>query len=244
MKVGPFFKWFGSKWSSAKRYPKPEFPLIIEPYGGGAGYSCNNAELSVIIMENHPRLIDLWSWLISEASPSNIMEIPINVPEGTDIRTLGLSYGQQLLLKTWQRTNNVSECWTISQWGNKPGQWTASTRSRLAEEVEAIKHWKLFTNFDFNHHGVSNATWFIDPPYQFNYNYGCKNFDFSKLAEFVNTLPDNNQIIACEAIGKNGEVPNYLPFKFNHESVTSRRKESQSHHSKELVYHKLNGIVL
>lgn len=44
------------------------------------------------------------------------------------------------------------------------------------------------------------------------------------------------QVIVREATGKNGEVPNWLPFTHNHTSVTSRRKETQSHHSKEYIW--------
>jgi hypothetical protein len=45
------------------------------------------------------------------------------------------------------------------------------------------------------------------------------------------------QIIACEAIcPKTGSVPYYLPFVFFQERITSRRKQTENHHSKELVY--------
>ena len=48
MKIGPLFKWFGSKWQSAKRYPPPQYTLIVEPYAGGAGYSLNYCERAVL----------------------------------------------------------------------------------------------------------------------------------------------------------------------------------------------------
>lgn len=233
MKIGPLFKWFGSKWQSAKRYPKPKFDTIFEPFAGGAGYSLNHCEKKIFIYDTDPNLKTLWKWLIKEATEKDVLSIPINLPVGTNIQTIGLSEGQQQLLKHWQRTNNVGDCWTVSPWGNKPGQWTANTRSRVAEEIHAIKHW----NFGkFNYTG-STATFFVDPPYQFNYRYRTgKRFDFIKLAQEISILANNgNQIIVCEAIGKNG-VPDWLPFVENHQSVTSRRKANQSHHSKELIW--------
>ena len=36
---GPLFKWFGSKWSASKHYPRPLYDTIVEPFAGGAGYA-------------------------------------------------------------------------------------------------------------------------------------------------------------------------------------------------------------
>src|SRR6478736_7033269 len=124
-KISPLFKWFGSKWQSAKRYPVPKHDIIVEPFAGGAGYSLNYCDRRVVLWEEDPNLVKLWKWLINSATDQDIMAIPIGVDPGTDIRELGLGAGQELLLKHWQRTNNVGDCWTISPWGNLPGQWTA-----------------------------------------------------------------------------------------------------------------------
>jgi 16S rRNA G966 N2-methylase RsmD len=166
---------------------------------------------------------------------NDILDIPINIPVNTDIKSLGLNNGQSLLLKHWQRTNNVGDCNTISTWGNMPGQWTYNTRARLAQEIYYIKHWK-FQKIS-NIYG-SNVTWFIDPPYQYNYKYKkIIDINYIDLAIQVNNLIKNNtQVIVCEAVGKLGEIPNYLPFQYSHNSVTSRRKINQSHHSKELIF--------
>lgn len=235
MKLHPLFKWFGSKWQSAKYYPAPMHDFVIEPFAGGAGYSLNHSERMVILWEDDPNLARLWRWLVDSATEDDIRSIPIDVPVGTDIRELGLRDGQALLLKHWQRTNNVGDCWTISPWGHLPGQWTANTRARVAEESQGVKHWEFIDPMTFIDRP---ATWFLDPPYLFNYRYrkGLPDFDHSSLDSFVQTVHRDSLVIACEAVGKNGEVPSYLPFVASHQSVTSRRKESQSHHSRELVY--------
>lgn len=67
-RIGPLFKWFGSKWQSSKHYPQPEHEIIVEPFAGGAGYSLNHCEKRVIIWEDDPNLHALWQWLIDSAT--------------------------------------------------------------------------------------------------------------------------------------------------------------------------------
>ena len=244
--IHPLFKWFGSKWQAAPRYPKPLHKEIVEPFAGGAGYSLRYPEHDVIICDNNPNLKILWPWLINVATEGLIREIPINIPEGTDILTLGLSEGQAYLLKTWQRTNSTGDCWTISPWGNLPGQWTANTRARVAEEIGAIKHWTFLddglrlmqyaSTLFYNETDDVACTWFVDPMYQYNYQYNNPNkHSYEQLGSLCQNL--SGQVIVCEAVcPKTGKTPDWLPFRHFGESVTSRRKKEQNHHSKELVW--------
>jgi hypothetical protein len=177
------------------------------------------------------------AWLVEIAAsyPHLVRDIPLGVPEGTDIRSLGLSFGQALLMKHWQRTNNIGECWTTSPWGNKPGQWTANTRARVADEVQAVKHWRVAREplgWD-----QPDVTYFVDPPYQFNYQYGVKGFNWNDLKKGLQQIPKPHQIICCEArCPKTGQVPTWAPFVDFRSTVTSRRKATEHHHSKELVH--------
>lgn len=239
--TGPLFKWFGSKWLSSKTLPAPKYDSIVEPFAGGAGYSLRHCEKRVTICESDPHVYQLWVWLThGGATQSNILDIPIGVKEGTDIRTLGLSQGQQLLLKTWQRTNNVGDCWTISPWGNKPGQWTANTRARVASEFEAVKHWQVWDDayvpLRMGSRQADNSTWFLDPPYEFNYQYRSKSkIDYVELAKLIRNL--HGQKIVCEAVcQKTQAVPTWLPFREWGSRITSRRKAENNHHSRELIW--------
>jgi len=236
MKVsGPLFKWFGSKWLSSKLYPAPERDVIFEPFAGSAGYSLRHCEKRVVIWEENEQVRHLWEWLISSATTASVLEIPIGLPEGADIRAIGLMKGQQLLLKHWQRTNNVGDCWTTSPWGNKPGQWTANTRARVAEEIHAVKHWKV-EQIRPNLPG----TYFLDPPYIYNYRYRFKVFDYGDLVNKIAMIPNGSQIIVCEAAcQKTGRVPEYLPFKPFASRITSRRKKNNNHHSNEYLYYEV-----
>lgn len=232
--IGPLFKVFGSKWSSSKHYPAPlQNKNIYEPFAGGAGYSCRYHQFPITIYEINPYLSYLWQWLINTATTEDILNIPLDLKEGSDIRDISdLNYGQQVLLKNWMRTNNVGHCWTVSPWATKPGQWTANTRARVAEEIHAIKHWK-FEPIAWDKPG----TYMCDPPYFYNYRYGIKDFDFQSYVANVGRVPEGSLIICCEAVeSKINRVPDYLPFTPSHSQVTSRRKKTNNHHSKELVY--------
>lgn len=239
--IHPLFKWFGSKWLSAPKYPEPKFGHIVEPFAGGAGYALRYPDRDVTICETNPNLRVLWPWLIEVATEAMIREIPIDIPIGTDIRTLGLSKGQAYLLKTWQRTNTTGDCWTISPWGNLSGQWTANKRARVAEEVHAIKHWKfepdgLHVLRVATELGAASATWFVDPMYRYNYQYNTKEaHDYSELAQLVRNL--RGQVIVCEGVcQKTGKVPDWLPFKHFAVRATSRKKAENNHHCTELIW--------
>ncbi len=241
--TGPLFKWFGAKWQASKYYPRPKYPSILEPFAGSACYALRNssARTDVTLAESNLNVYNLWDWLIHEASEHDIREIPINLKEGTNILDVGLTRGQSLLLKHWQRTNNVGNCWTISPWGNKPGQFTANTRARVANEVYLVKRWKVyrdgFSAMRASLGAVENplSTWFVDPCYQYNYQYGCGETDYGLVAEMVKM--HEGQAIVCEAkCPKTGKIPNWLPFRFFRRTVTSRRKSTNNHHSSELIW--------
>ncbi len=238
--TGPLFKWFGSKWSASRYYPEPSHDLIVEPFAGSAGYSLRHHRCSVVLTESNENLRELWRWLITDATEQQIRDIPTQIKEGTDIREIGLNRGQELLLKNWQRTNNVGNCWTISPWGNKPGQWTDNTRARVASEHHLIEHWKVcddgFKVID-DHRKQEDVTFFVDPPYQHNYQYGSNAVDYHALASAL--LDTSGQLIVCEAVcQKTGKVPDWLPFEPFRKTVTSRRKDSNNHHSSELLFHR------
>lgn len=240
---GPLFKWFGSKWQASRYYPRPHSNKIVEPFAGGAGYSLRNNTDTVILAESNPHIHALWEWLINDADEQSIASIPLDLAPGTDIRALSLSDGQKLLLKNWQRTNNVGNCWTTSPWGNLPGQWTENTRRRVSKEAQYVKGWEVrrdgFELLESPLRGDSEITWFIDPPYLYNYRYGVKSeFDYSRLASAVSQL--KGHVIVCEAIcPKTKRVPDYLDFVFFKNTVTSRRAYGNNTHSKELMYHRM-----
>ncbi len=240
--IHPLFKCYGSKFLSSKTLPEPRYTTIIEPFAGGAGYSLRHHEHKVVLYERDEQVAELWRWLIEEATESDIRDIPVGLPVGTDILTVGLSSGQCLLLKFWQRTNNVGNCFTISKWGHLPGQFTANTRARVAEEVGAIKHWVFGGTDAFGAFDSREATWFVDPPYLYNYAYRQPPISYFDLK--MCCLLVRGQVIACEAeCPKTGKIPDYLPFKPWAKRVTSRRAAGNHTHSSELLWTNDNGML-
>ncbi len=230
---GPMMKWFGAKWNASRHYPEPLHDVIIEPFAGSACYALRHAHTidRAIIWDTSPELAELWQWLIGPAAPVDVLTIPI-VPPGVDILSLGLSHGQALLLKHWQRTNPLTRTWGTSPWGDKPGQWTSATRSRVASQLPLIKSWE-FRRPSANDIGC----WFIDPPYQHNYAYKQPPVNYAQLASACQIMAERGQqVIVCEARAKDGTTPYWLPFAEFRSTVTSRRKSHQSHHSHELVW--------
>lgn len=225
MKVrGPLFKWFGSKWRAAARYPTvPEGMPIYEPYVGGAGFSLRYAHHPVQIYDVNPALKRLWPWLIGPATEADILAIPTGLAVGQDIRELDLSVEQMLLLKLWQRTGRYASSdatWMVSSWGGQPGQWTEACRARVAADVPKVKHW-TFAPINYTAPGY----FMYDPPYLYNdYDYGTP-FDHEGMAwELQHRVPPGSRIVACEsACRKTGVMPDYLPFERSHTNVTMRR---------------------
>lgn len=103
--------------------------------------------------------------------------------------------------------------------------------------IGAIKHWRYFSGdgrmlmLQWSEH----VTWFIDPPYQFNYQYKAASIDYLQLAQIIDLL--QGQVIVCEALcQKTNTRPTWLPFEDFGSRITSRRKAGDNHHSRELIY--------
>lgn len=225
-------KWFGAKWNASRHYPEPLHDVIIEPFAGSACYALRHAHRikRAVLWDTDVELSALWRWLIDDATEGSVLAIPIVHEAGVDILRLGLSRGQALLMKHWQRTNPQTPSWLTSPWGDKPGQWTASTRARVASQLHLIKSWEFRVPM-----WDEAATYFVDPPYAANYAYKGGPVDYIALS--VQCRRANGcQVIVCEAVGKTGERPTWLPFRDFRNTVTSRRKATQSHHSRELIW--------
>jgi 16S rRNA G966 N2-methylase RsmD len=85
--------------------------------------------------------------------------------------------------------------------------WGEVIRQRVADQVDAIKHWKIF-NKSYEESPDLEATWFIDPPYQgeCGKKYRCKLDQYTKLGEWC--LKRRGQAIVCERAGAD-----WLPFR-------------------------------
>lgn len=216
-RLRPFFKYYGSKFNIAPKYPEPRHDTLVEPFAGSASYATLYADRAVHLVETDAEIAALWRWLIA-ASPGDVRALPVDVPVGVDIRELSIPYGGQLLIRAWQRVGR-SNCWTISKWNNKPGLWTERARDTIASQLEAIRHWRVIDRSVFPHEQTAEATWFIDPPYQSQPTvYGNAALNYDSLAKWCQDLP--GQAIVCEAPGAN-----WLPFRHLADNTVGRTKQ-------------------
>lgn len=227
-RLRPFFKYYGSKYRIAPKYPKPLHGMIVEPFAGSASYATLYADRQVILADTDPEVAALWRWL-TQVPSADIRKLPAPLPHGLDIRTLPECEEAKLLIRYWQRVG-MSKCWTVSKWGHMSGFWCAKTRDRIADQVEQIRHWRVLaddlTVWDLQH----EATWFVDPPYQTQATvYGNAAPDFAALGAWCQTR--RGQVIVCEAPGAT-----WLPFKHLTMAVVGPGAQGQSHEARPELY--------
>lgn len=203
--------YFGSKVSSAHKYPAPKQDVIIEPFAGGAGYSLCYWERQVVLIDMNPDVVDTWRYVI-EADPEEIRALPLIEP-GQKVRELGLPRGPELLLR-WSvnqttssprnELSSFSEKHLVADWATV---WGTARRERIARVAGMIKHWHVICGSYADLPDVE-VTWFIDPPYfdaGKNYPFGSKMIDYQHLGAWCRSR--RGQTIVCE-----NEGASWLPF--------------------------------
>lgn len=195
------FSYFGSKSKLVKRYHKPKFDLIIEPFAGSARYSLEYFEKDVIINDVNPVVIAVWRYLL-EASKQDILSLPI-LKVGEHIDNFNLTDAEKWLIGFELCRGKFTPRKVVSKFSN----WQAAQK-RIAENLYKIKHWTV-TNLSYENMLSLRATYFIDPPYNLeNWNkhtYPFRKIDYKKLSAWCNSR--SGQVIVC-----GGTFDNYLPF--------------------------------
>jgi site-specific DNA-adenine methylase len=194
------FYYYGRKKQIAKHYPSPNFDRIIEPFAGSAAYSLYGEKWKkeVILIEKDERVSGIWEWLINEATPSKIKNLPdLSVGEKSSefLHIIHAATKMAFHYKTIKVTPVLARNWEIS-------------KRYMSENLYKIKHWKII-NGDYTLAPELEATWFIDPPYKDDagkgYRYGSKLIDYKKLAKWAKER--RGEVIFCE-----GHCGDYLPF--------------------------------
>lgn len=189
------FSYYGTKKRLAKYYPSPKYGLIIEPFAGAAQYSLfgDNWKNEVVLYDSYNTIVRVWAYLI-QASRNDILNLPdLNTGDNIDTFT-------QL---------SEEEKWLIG-FSINPGsampKKTARERSVwkrhklfIADNIYKVAHWSVglkdYRDIDYN----INATWYIDPPYQFGGQYYRMNnskINYSDLSEWCKSR--DGQVIVCE----------------------------------------------
>lgn len=197
------FSYYGSKSKIVDYYPPPKYNRIIEPFAGSARYSLKYWENDILLIDKYPVIVEVWKWLIN-ATKNDILDLPI-LKKGDDIREIEMPTEARYLIGFSINQGSASPRNIVTEWG-EPG-WNY-TRTNIAENIYKVKHWQII-NKSYSELENENATWFIDPPYQFggeHYNVNSKKIDFNQLGEWCKNR--NGQVIVCE-----NTKADWLPFK-------------------------------
>jgi hypothetical protein len=166
-------------------------------------------------------VIRIWNYLIA-ATPDEIMALPLMEP-GQHIKTLDVSEDARLFISCCVNSSQFRNVLTAWKNGQNDGLWGAKWRDKVANQVNAIKHWKV-SCCDYSHVQNEKATWFIDPPYQTlaeHYKESDERaIDYRHLGDWCRSRI--GQVIVCEQGGSR-----WLPFKPLMTKATVRHGEAR-----------------
>lgn len=172
-------------------YPPPKFDKIIEAFAGSGRYSLKYWDKEVLLMDKYSVIVELWKWL-QKQSKIDILDLP-NVNKGDDIRLLDIPNEAKYLIGFCINGGSTRPTNIASNYNT----WNES-KIRIANNLFKIKHWEIVQG-DYKELLNEEATWFIDPPYQFggeHYKESTKNIDFVELGKWCKSR--NGQVIVCE----------------------------------------------
>ncbi len=222
------FSYYGSKSKLARYYPLPKHELIIEPFAGAAWYSMLHFKNQVILNEINQTIYNLWKWLVSIATKETILK-HVNFYAGENIRTLDCSQEQRDLIGFYINRGSIAPKNIVQKWccTNKfnPNFAESVFKSlkKVADNLDNIRHWKILYG-TYTQLPDIEATWFIDPPYQFGgEHYINHSINYSQLANWC--LSRKGQIIICE-----NSKATWLPF------TTLKEIHGQRKKSIEVIY--------
>jgi len=187
------WSYYGGKSKVVDYYPPPKHSKIIEPFAGSARYALKWFDRDVLLVDKFDMIVKIWNYL-KQASEKDILDLP-----NMDNREV-------------DRVNDYDICdeakWLIGfsigrgspHPRNKPGKYNSwiDDKKRIASNLFKIRHWEIKQG-DFIDIENQEATWYVDPPYQFGGEYyKCSNnqIDFSLLANWCRER--KGQTIVCE----------------------------------------------
>ena len=219
------WSYYGSKAKLAGVYPSPKYDLIIEPFAGAAWYSVVHRHNNVWLNEKYDVIYGIWEWLLTTATPDDIL-LHTDFFLGQNIKDIGVPKPHKDLIGFCINRGSSAPRNMVQQWScqsaKRPG-WASTTAYRLkniSELLGDIKHWRV-TFGDYTELPDIEATWFIDPPYQFGGNrYAVNNINYKELAEWCRSR--RGQVIVCE-----NTKADWLPFVPIAEITGQRKKTTE-----------------
>lgn len=188
------WSYYGRKFKIISKYPEPIKDTIIEPFSGTASYAYKYWYKDVVLVDRYDVIVRVWKYL-KQASPSDIWKLP-DIENGQRIDVLD-GYSQMCQEERWLIgfcANNASERPKHTAGRMNFNSWNRD-KIRIARDLYKIKHWSI-VHGDYKCLGSVDATWFIDPPYQFQKLYVHNDINYKELSDWCRSR--NGQTIVCE----------------------------------------------
>jgi len=224
------FSYYGTKKKLAIHYPSPKYDTIIEPFCGAAMYSLHldNWKKNVILYDKYDKIFLAWDYLINHATISDIQNLP-DLKEGLNLDSININDAEKALLGFCANPASAVPKKTVSARGAK--SWPRHKQFFL-DNLHKVKHWKIY-NDTYKNIGNIEATWFIDPPYEFGGIYyhsssSNKQINYEELAKWCKER--KGEIIVCE-----NSKANWLPFQ------PLAKLNGQLHQTLEVIYYQENS---
>ena len=218
------FSYYGTKTKIVKKYPKPSFDSIIEPFAGAAQYSLLYFEKDVTLYETYERVYNVWRFL-QQSSPQDILSLPDIEPK-KQMRHEYLSEPENDFISFCGNRGTPTPHKTAGSYANID-KWWVTRRKWVSENLYRIKHWNIILGDGMSAENRT-ATWFVDPPYQFGgERYVHSKVDFQLLGKWCNER--RGEVIVCE-----NEKATWMNF------VPLTTQYSQKKKTYEVIYHRVD----
>lgn len=196
------WSYYGSKSRIANLYPYPVKGKIIEPFAGSARYALKHFEKEVLLVDKYEVIVRVWKYL-QNCSPKDILGLP-TLTLGMEINKLTISAEEKLFLGLNAGIASISPRNKVSKFSAEQNGRKNKMKS-IADNLFKIKHWEI-RHDSFENLENEDATWFIDPPYQFGgHAYVENKINFLELSDWCKSR--QGQTIVCE-----NTKADWLPF--------------------------------
>ena len=200
------WSYYGSKKSIIDFYPAPIYNKIIEPFVGAGSYALKYWDRDVVIMDKYEVIYRIWKWL-QKCEISDIEKLPHFLTPDDNLNNYNFDCEEAKLMmgfiiaKGVERPRNKP---TLRAKIDRPNTINF-TLNKIKDNLHKIKHWTILHG-SYDKLKNEEATWFIDPPYQFGgHAYVENKINFNELSNWCKNR--KGQIIVCE-----NTKADWLPF--------------------------------
>lgn len=207
-----------------KLLPPPRYSKIIEPFAGTARYSLKYFDRDITLVDKYAVITGIWQWL-QKCSPGDIDRLPHFVKPGQSLDDLTFDCQEAKWLLGFlvgfgmERPRKSA---SVKRMTMRPNHVNFSLK-RIAKNLFKIRHWKIIHG---HYMDIENqeATWFVDPPYQFGgqvYIEGSDKINFPALSNWCRSR--SGQVIVCE--NTRADWMDFVPMTA-HKGVRGMQKEA------------------